>query len=196
MSLPINNILLRTLCWCTCKCETLQFPSVFFLGREPSQILWKRVSNMHLNVLYPHDVLADNISRKAWKCLQWTHCFSAWFAQKHRGLGMPLHPSKAAFPRGGWLCSDLLLHLPSCHCARPWHGRKLHFGGLSSSATTTAPQPCYFCQAAQFAFAARAFVLFPCSTSCSPSCYYCSATIFVYQKLQLLFLMAVDVIEW
>lgn len=31
---------------------------------------------------------------------------------------------------------------------------------LSSSATTTAPQPCYFCQAAHFAFAARAFVLF------------------------------------
>lgn len=42
---------------------------------------------------------------------------------------------------------------------------------VSSSATAFAPQPCYFCQAAHFAFAARAFVPFPCSMSCSPSCY-------------------------
>lgn len=67
---------------------------------------------------------------------------------------------------------------------------------VSSAATAFAPRPCCFCQAVHFTFAVRAFAPFPCSMSCSPSHYYCSTTIFVYQKLQLLFLMAVDVIEW
>lgn len=144
---------------------------LFFLGREQTQILWKRVSNIHLNVVYPQ-MLVDNIYRKGWKCLLWAHCSLSLFCKEGHGPDTPVLPFTGSFPSQQVALQYFALvaaQLSLCGTmARSgvafWWAN--HEKSVLQCRTAFASQPCCFCQATPYAFATRDLAPFPCTVSC------------------------------